>query len=272
MSLIRGAGGSGDGGSLSSAQERVLNLLSYNPATRILNVGATAAFPPGSIIVGQSHISSALKTVSYKAYDGQRSLGIISDYDANGGDSNPHTYTLSEERELMVNDGFADEMIKDYTVNYTTVGNNFTVDFHIRPFEAGTLRARFRLASDVNAVIFDETRVITQDEVDSEQPISFAGDEHVLGNPYFLDAGIDLVVEFSGIKLLGSTPTSGAFNNIPFPYFESHIMPFERVNIALSSEISALEFQMHEMHDRDTIHLRDGSAIKNRAGAFIIWN
>ena len=211
------------GTSITPEQEATLDHWVYDEAKDRLVADVTAEFPPGSILIGQTYVSSALEVLAFTTFDDRTMLGIDDPYSMAGSDGLPVRFRLGAQSDLDVN-LLSNEVLPDpHTVCYTTFGDNLTANFRFIPHTAGTLRAVFALASDQTKIAFDEKRVVTQDEVDAGLPISFN-----VGNSYLLAAGVCLLATFSGIQLKGATPTIGPFIGVQLPYYVSQILAYTK--------------------------------------------
>ncbi|NRA77125.1 MAG: hypothetical protein HRU18_02860 [Pseudoalteromonas sp.] len=222
MPIVNSSSDSGDGGGLTTVQSAVLDHVTYNSTSNTLVFDIVAEFPPGSILIGQSRISSALEVLTFRTYNGDTSLGITERYDSTGSLGLPRRYKLAAQVDVNVNLLSDIVLPNSVSVNYTTTGDNMTVGFKIIPAEIGEVRAKFVLASDPTRVIFNETHVYTQDEVDAGTPHAFT-----VSNPYILAAGVDVIATFEGASLRGSAITSGPFIGQSVPYFVSQTLHYD---------------------------------------------
>lgn len=208
----------------------------YNPATDAASwTNATLIVGTGSLLLGTNmSLSNGQQTIAVGLPGGRRAVAVIHEYTTNGS-LNLQTYSFGQENDLVVNAVQDSTINSPFTLNYQTFGNNLTTDFDFIPASAGELRVRFYEGTDATgAVIFDETRTVTQQEVDDGQFIAFG-----IGNPYILPQGEQIFVEFSGIQLLGGTVTD---SNSPFVgqtliAFRSTVQPYTVERVALHNEI-----------------------------------
>lgn len=190
-----------------------------------------------SLFVGSTRISNAVENLVVTTAEGLSFLAVGSQFD-NTGSSRAVVYKLSPETTLTVNT-VSDQTLSDpFSVNYTTFGDNLTTDFDFIPGSAGNLRAQFFLGNDESGVqIFDETRVVSQAEVDASQFVSFG-----VGNPYLLDVGVNLFAKFSGIQMKGGVvtdPGSPFFGQVLIA-FRSKVLPFARSEVFELSDFNGL--------------------------------
>lgn len=214
-----------------------------------------------SLFIGSSRISNAVEDILVTTADGRKFLAVGVGF-TGAGSVRLNDLELTAESTLTVNDLDNQVMTDPFTVNYSTFGNNLTTDFQFKPNEAGELRARFYLGADnTGSVIFDETRTVTQAEVDSDTFIDFG-----IGNPYLLDQGVQLFVEFSGIQLKGGLVSGGQFDGQLLIAFRSTIQGFTRHPVARQSEIPTLRTASETADLLETLTAGDrldASAIKN---------
>ncbi len=196
---------------------------------------------PGSVRIGPGFsLSNGVQTMALSKSTGQKALGVVVDYDETGS-TTPFYYELAAQTTLDVN-LLEDLTLPDpYTLNYTTFGNNLTTDFIFRPATAGDVRVRYWLGSDESGMlIFDETRTVTQGEVDSGADITFG-----IGNPYLLGAGTSVYVRSDGIQLKGTLISDPAspFDGQNLLYFRSLVQPYTEIEFmsignAMSSDVT----------------------------------
>ena len=184
---------------------------------------------PGSIRIGPGFsVSNGVQTMALSKSTGQKALGMVVDYDETG-TTEPFYYALAAQQTLDVN-LLDDATLPDpYTLNYTTFGDNLTNDFIFRAATAGDVRVRYWLGNDESGMlIFDETRSVTQAEVDAGADITFG-----IGNPYLLKAGTQIYVRSDGIQLKGTLIDNPAspFDGQNLLYFKSLIQPFTETNL-----------------------------------------
>lgn len=196
--------------------------------SRDLRTPGSLTIGPSSLYLGDSfRISNGVEALSLQLGSGVDALGVNSTYD-NTGSKAPLYYDLGTRTDLTVASVSTGTVPDGWGATYTTVGNNLTYDFFLIPAEAGELRVRFWEGTDTTGkLIFDETRIFTQNEVDVAAPVRFG-----VGNKYIMQAGKQIYVQFNGISMRGGTQTNGPFNGQPAPYFRSEIQAYDKVGMA----------------------------------------
>ncbi len=189
---------------------------------------------PGSVRIGPGFsLSNGVQTMAISKSTGQKALAVIQEYD-NTGSTDPFYYQLGAEQTLDVN-LLSDVVIPaPYELNYTTFGDNLTLDFTFIPNEAGDIRLRYWLGTGQDGMlIFDETRTVEASEVGN--PVTFG-----VGNPYLLNAGVSIFVRSEGVDLRGTlvNDPDSPFNGQNLLYFRSTIQPFTRVTFAEAEDIA----------------------------------
>ncbi len=211
----------GDGEGVSASESEFLSHWTYNKETRRAAFDGSIEVLPSTFYLGEFALSNGVQAVAFKLADGTNALGLVNRYNPTTGTiSNPKFFALSESQELPIETGMADIMPDPLELNYTISGNNLTFDFYFVPSESGSLKSEYWIGADSTGnKIFDEIREVSQAEVDAGAPISFS-----VGNPYLLEAGVDIFVRFSGISLRGNLTTGQ-------PYFISQILPYKEITI-----------------------------------------
>lgn len=218
---------------------------------------ASSMVSNNSLFVGSTQVSNAVENIVVTIADGRRFLAIGVPFTGQGS-TRPFITNLAAETTLDVNT-LSDQVLADpFTLNYQTFGDNLTTDFDFIPNEVGELRAQFYFGTDDSGpVIFDETRTVTQAEVDAGQFVSFG-----VGNAYLLDQDVNIFVRFSGIALRGGTVSGGQFDGQTIIAFRSTIQPFTRDPVVRDSDFtgSAVVALLQALTGDDRL---DASAIKN---------
>ncbi len=212
---------------LSPARRMALDHISINSDGTRLLIDVETEFPPGSILIGESRVSSALEVLSFTTYDGSRALGMADGFSPTGSDALPSRYRLDAESSLSLNEVADTILTPPVVINHTAVGDNITIDFEFVPASVGTFSAVFTMTEDPSITIFNETRVVTQAEVDAGQPISFG-----IGNPYLLAQGSLVTATFTGISLMGGSALGGPFVDQLVPYFVITVMHYNKEQVA----------------------------------------
>ena len=195
---------------------------------------AAARFSNNSVFIGSTRQSNVVEGLQITTADSKTYLSVLSEYDGSGS-SKPVYYKLDSPQTLNVNLVDTEDLPSTFEIQYSTFGDNFTLDTEIIPSTTGNLRVQYWLGSDdTGKVIFDETRPVTQEEVDAGQFVSFG-----VGNPYLLDQGTQIFVRFSGVQLKGGevTDTESPFFGQTVIAFKSTVMPFDRKSVAIGDEV-----------------------------------
>lgn len=187
----------------------------------------------GSIFIGPDMIiSNGQLGVEVRLPDESHAELIQMDYD-NSGSSIPIYPKLAAQSVLNINRTSDQTLADPFTLTYTTVGNNKTIDFSVIPAEVGTLRVVFRETNASGDVIFDETRDFTQAEVDAGNPVLFG-----IGNRYRLPQGVVIHVSFSGIQLRGGIAgPDDLLNGQNTIYFTSQVQAYTNVNMLTRDDV-----------------------------------
>ena len=135
--------GTGGGTPLSPEAEATLEHWSYDPVKRHLVADVTAEFPPGSVLVGETLVSSALEVLSYTDHDGHTSLGLKDVYDDTGSDPLPVRFKLGPIDMLDVNLQTDYALPDPLFISYTTFGDNYTSGFMFISATSGEFRSLF---------------------------------------------------------------------------------------------------------------------------------
>ncbi|HDG1726542.1 TPA: hypothetical protein PFE81_003102 [Vibrio cholerae] len=207
----------GTGGGISGNDAKVLDKLSYDEPTDTIIADSSLQVKPSTVYLGSAFgMSNAVQAVGFRLADGTDALCLVNRFDKDGGSySNPKFFALQPAETLNVNLGITTTLTSPIEVSYTTAGDNLTYSFEIRPASAGRLRVQYWLGEDTaGAPIVDFHKDITQEDVDSNQPIE------VTPNFYVLTKGSPLKVLFTGIDLYGI---------VGLPWFRSKILPYKEV-------------------------------------------
>jgi hypothetical protein len=199
-----------------------------------------------SLYLGPTRISNAVEDIIINTPDGRKFLGVGVGF-TTAGSSRLNDFEVGEETTLDVNLATNTVINAPFETSYTTFGDNLTNDIKFSPHEAGELRVQYWLGSEAPAVgatpFFDQTRTVTQDEVDAVTTARTNGnvdDQFIdfgVGNEYLLDMGVDIYVRFSGIRLRGGLVSGGPFDGQTIIAFRSDIQPFTRHPVARLSDI-----------------------------------
>lgn len=195
---------------------------------------ASSMVSNNSLFLGSTQFSNSVEGISITDAFGNQFLAIGSGFD-DSGTTGTAIFNLSAVETLIVNTENTTTISAPITVQYTTFGDNFTTDFDFIPASAGQLRAEFFIgADDSGTLIFDETRTVSQAEVDAGQFISFG-----VGNPYILDQGVQLFARFTGIDLRGGTVNNpgNQFDGQELIAFRSTIQPFSRRQLSFEDQL-----------------------------------
>ncbi len=218
---------------------------SYTSAMASDWANATLIVGTGSLLLGSSlSLSNAQQTIAVGLPGNRRAMAVVHEYNDNGSLA-LQTFSFAAEQTLVINPIATQAIPAPFTLNFSTFGDNLTVNFDFIPAEAGELRVRFYDGTDNTApVIFDETRTVTQAEVDAAQFVEFG-----VGNPYILPQNTGIFVEFSGIQLMGGTVTDP---NSPLVgqtiiAFRSSVLPYTMEQIALAKDIFNYSDRMVEV-------------------------
>lgn len=193
---------------------------------------ASQAVSNNSLFVGSTRVSNAVENIVVTTADGRQFLAIGIGFDSTGS-RRVNVTELAAESMLDINSATDQIIPMPFEVSYSTVGDNLTVNTLVSPHEAGDLRAEYYLVTDDgDRLIFDETRTVTQDEVDAVTAARNANDvdnqfiSFDVGNAYLLDANLPLRVRFSGIRLRGGLVTGGQFDGQTIIAFRSKVQTF----------------------------------------------
>jgi hypothetical protein len=209
----------GGGSGLPPEQAEVLKKLAYDEQSDTIIADASLQVKPSTVYLGSAFgMSNAVQAVGFRLADGTDALCLVNRFDKDGGSySNPKFFALGKSSMLDINLVDTQVMSEPVEVGYTTAGDNLTYSFMIKPAGAGRLRAQYWLGeNDEGAPVVDFHVDITQDEVDSGQPVL------VEPNFYVITGGSQLFVRFSGIPLKG---------NGTLPWFRSKVLPYKEVTI-----------------------------------------
>ncbi|EMW3082550.1 hypothetical protein AAEX90_001798 [Vibrio cholerae] len=205
------------GAGISGNDAKVLDKLSYDEQTDTIIADSSLQVKPSTVYLGSAFgMSNAVQAVGFRLADGTDALCLVNRFDKDGGSySNPKFFALQPAETLNVNLGITTTLTSPIEVSYTTAGDNLTYSFEIRPASSGRLRVQYWLGEDTaGAPIVDFHKDITQEDVDSNQPIE------VTPNFYVLTKGSPLKVLFTGIDLYGI---------VGLPWFRSKILPYKEV-------------------------------------------
>lgn len=201
-------------------EKEKLDLLYYDKGQNRLYSDAGIEIDPGELFLGNNFkMTNGVSAVTFRLGTGVDAIGIVNRYGLDGALSNPKFYHLRASQDLVVNTIMDTTLPDPLDVQYVTAGDNLTYDFKIVPATSGYLRFQIWAGTnDMGNKVFDQTRVVTQAEVDAGVPINFG----VL-SPYILPQGTSIFVRFSGIQLKGSA-TLPYFISTIFPYIEVHLI------------------------------------------------
>lgn len=197
----------------------VFEKLTYDQQSDTIVADASLQVKPSTIYLGSAFgISNAIQAVGFRLADGTDAICLVNRFSEDEGTiSNPKFFALGESSMLDINLVDNQVMSEPIEVGYTTVGDNLTYSFEIKPSTAGRLRAQYWLgSSDNGAPVVDFSVEITQEQVDSGQPVL------VGSNFYVIAASSQLFVRFSGIDLKGDGVV---------PYFRSKILPYKEITL-----------------------------------------
>ncbi|BCK29977.1 hypothetical protein [Vibrio cholerae] len=212
-------------GGLSPSESEVIKKLRYDKQRDIVVVDASVQSKPSTFLLGpQFSMSNAVQAVGFRLADGTDALCMVNRFDQDGGSySNPKFFALGESRILNVNLDSSVVMQSPIPVGYTTAADNLTYSFEVMPATSGRMICEYWLGGDDSgAPIVDFHRDITQEEVDSNQPIL------VEPNFYLLAGGSQLFVRFTGVSLKGDGVR---------PWFRSKVLPYKEITLNTHTEV-----------------------------------
>lgn len=209
------------GSALSSNITSFLDRWGYDDESRRGKFNGSIEVLPSTFYMGEFSLSNGVQAVAFRLADGTKAVGLVNRFDDTQGTiSNPKFFALEAQNSLPVEQVSTDVIADGFTLQYTTAGDNLTIDFDFVPATAGVFKAEYWIGTDdTGNKIFDEVRTVTQAEVDAGLPIAFQ-----VGNPYLLEGNTSLFVRFTGIDFKGNSATG-------LPYFVSKILPYKEVTL-----------------------------------------
>ena len=204
------------------------------------------------VTIGSTNISNAHQSLVIRNPDGRRFMMLGVEYD-DSGSSDISYIRLRSAEPLVVNHVATDDISDPLGFIYEFTSNRYVTELLFRPASSGTLRTKVYLGqSAAGELLFDESVVITQEDVDSGEYIAIGR-----GNDYLLDMGDQVYYEFTGVRLFGST-----LAGVPTPSIQLNTQPFIRQQVAISGDVtgSAIVTRLESLTGTDRL---EASAVQN---------